>query len=65
MTNMKDGDPSFGMSAYEIIAEAVEGYDFPVVYGFPSGHGAVNMPLVLGANVKLEVTKENCVLDFN
>jgi muramoyltetrapeptide carboxypeptidase len=65
MTNMKDGDPSFGKTAYEIIAEAVEDYDFPVVYGFPSGHGKVNMPIILGANVRLNVTKDECTLDFN
>lgn len=65
MTKMKDSDPSFGKTAYEIIAEAVEDYDFPVVYGFPSGHGKVNMPLIIGANVRLIVAKDSCVLDFN
>jgi len=65
MTKMKDGDPSFGKSAYEIIAEAVEDYDFPVAYGFSAGHGELNNPLILGTNVNLNVTKESCVLDFN
>lgn len=65
MSDMKDGDPSFGKTAYEIIAEAVEDYDFPVVYGFPSGHGKLNMPIILGTNVVLNVTKDECTLDFN
>jgi len=65
MTNMKDGDPSFGKNAYEIIAEAVEEYKFPVAYGFFAGHGSVNKPLIFGANVSLSVSKDSCVLDFN
>lgn len=64
MTKMKDGEPPFGKTANEIIAEAVDLYDFPVAYGFPAGHGKINKPLILGTNVNLEVGKESCFLDF-
>ncbi len=54
-TEMKDSNPYFGKSAYEIISEAVEDYEFPVVYGFPAGHGDVNIPVLLGAMAELDV----------
>ena len=65
MSEMKDGEPSFGSTAYEIIAEAVEDYDFPVVYGFPAGHGDVNYPLIFGAIAELEVNDKSYNLSFN
>jgi len=65
MTEMKDGDPSFGASAYEIIAEAVKDYKYPVVFGFPAGHGGINYPLIFGAIAELEVCDESYSLNFN
>ncbi len=57
MTEVKDSPTPFGASAYEIISRAVEGYDFPVVFDFPAGHSNPNMPIMLGAEIKLKVTK--------
>ncbi len=54
-TGMLDNPVKFGKTAYEIIAEAVEEYDFPVCYGFPAGHQADNFPLVLGTEITLSV----------
>lgn len=65
MTNMKDGKPGFGKTAYEIIAEAVKDYKFPVAFGFSAGHSTPNNPIIFGANVNLNVSKDSCVLDFN
>jgi len=56
MNGMHDSEPSFGMTAYEIIASHVEDYQYPVVFGFPAGHDGVNFPLLLGANAHLNVT---------
>ena len=36
----------------------------PVCCGFPAGHGAVNMPLVLGGRVKLDVGPEGSSISF-
>ena len=36
----------------------------PVYYGFPAGHGKMNMPLVEGARVVLDVTPEGAELSF-
>lgn len=65
MTEMKDGDPSFGMTAYEIIAEAVKDYKFPVVYGFPAGHGNINYPLLIGGMAELDINEDSYSLRFN
>lgn len=56
MNGMRDSDPSFGKTAYEIIASHVEKYDYPVAFGFPAGHDGSNYPLALGANVHLDVS---------
>ena len=57
MNAMRDSQPSFGKTAFEIIAEHVEEYDYPVAFGFPAGHDGVNFPLVLGRDVNLNVDK--------
>jgi len=66
MSDMRDKDPRdpFGMEAEEMIAEAVEPYDYPVCYGFPAGHIADNRALVLGAKAKLNVTASGATLSF-
>lgn len=57
MSDMRDNAIPFGKSAEEIISEAVAEYNYPVCFDFPSGHIDRNLPLVFGANVKLEVGK--------
>ena len=55
MTDMKDNDDPFGKTAYEIIAEAVRDYNYPVCFGFPSGHRDDNRALILGRQVNLSI----------
>jgi muramoyltetrapeptide carboxypeptidase len=63
MHDMKD--PSgFRKSAHEIILDAVSGYGYPVMFGFPAGHGRTNLSLILGREVKLEVEEKGCRLVF-
>jgi len=63
MTDMNDNKVPFGMSAEEIILDAVKEYDYPVCFGFPSGHIDDNYPLVLGKKVALNVS-EKVTLQF-
>jgi len=63
MTRMRDNDTPFGRTAYEIIQDAVEGYNYPVYFGFPAGHQEDNRALILGRKVKFEV-EEEMVLAF-
>ncbi|MGB3077242.1 MAG: LD-carboxypeptidase [Chitinophagales bacterium] len=63
LSDMKNKDEKnpFGKSAYEIIAEHVAEYDYPVCYGFPSGHEADNRTLVMGRSWEMEAATE-CVI---
>lgn len=55
-------DTQFGKTAYEIIFELIEQYDYPVAFQFPVGHERHNMSMVCGREILLEVTQENTVL---
>ena len=63
-TDLKENDEPFGKDAYEIIAEHVAEYDYPVCYGFPVGHDTVNWAMACGRTAKLEVSKEEVQLTF-
>jgi len=56
-TDMKNKDESnpFGKTAYEIIAEHVSEFDYPVCFGFPAGHESDNRALVTGAEWRMEI----------
>lgn len=51
---------------YDMIHDRITtlGVDIPVAYGFPVGHGARNFPLMEGADVKVEITKEKICLSY-
>jgi len=46
---------------HEMLAE----YDIPVLCGFPGGHGDVNLPLVMGAPVTIDVRTDGASVQFN
>lgn len=48
---------SFDALSYEIIAERVQRYSFPVAFAFPNGHVYDNRPLIIGAQTMLNVTE--------
>jgi muramoyltetrapeptide carboxypeptidase len=58
MNKMHDNEVPFNKSAYEIIAETVEEYSYPVCYNFPAGHIDDNLALILGREVSLDVDEE-------
>lgn len=61
MGNEKDNpqyEESFDAMAYQIISERVKHYDFPILYSFPNGHIHHNLPLIIGKNMTLEVSKQ-------
>ncbi|MDR3706143.1 MAG: LD-carboxypeptidase [Paludibacteraceae bacterium] len=57
-------DPSMGKTVYEIIADAVSEYDYPVCFNYPAGHVDNNIPLLLGAEVKLSVSNDKVELVY-
>lgn len=64
-TAIEDNKINFGKTAYEIIADAVKEYNYPVCFGFPAGHEADNLPLVLGAEQTLTVLKKAVFIKTN
>lgn len=63
MNDMKDNAVPFGKTAYEIIAEHVAAYDYPVAFGFPAGHEKKNLAMALGGTYNLQVQQASCILE--
>jgi len=61
-TDNKDTERPFGKSAYDIIYEQVNDYDFPICFQFPVSHNKENYALKIGAKYKLSVTDKVSVL---
>jgi muramoyltetrapeptide carboxypeptidase len=61
-TETKSGETPYGQDAFEIIREAVSGYSYPVVFGFPAGHELPDYPLLMGAEIRMEVTGEKVII---
>jgi muramoyltetrapeptide carboxypeptidase len=58
------GNP-FGKSLQEIVLEATEGTDFPILFDFPAGHLDDNRALIMGSRVELKVGKRNSKVLFS
>ena len=61
LTQIKDNSHPFGMTAEQVIADAVAEYNYPVCFGFPAGHFDNNRPLFFGLKSRIEVTEESSV----
>lgn len=61
LTQIKDNSHPFGMTAEQVIADAVAEYDYPVCFGFPAGHFDDNRPLFFGLKSRIEVTEASSV----
>jgi len=57
-------DPLMMESIQESILSAVSGYNYPVCFNFPAGHVDYNLPLILGGNATLHITKNNVELSL-
>ena len=52
-------------SVEAMLHELLAAYHIPVLCGFPGGHGDVNLPLVMGDNVTIDVRTDGATLQFN
>ena len=52
-------------SVEEMICSYLKDRDIPVLCGFPAGHGDVNLPLLMGAPVTLDVRDTGATLTFD
>lgn len=58
-------DKSLGKELYGALAYILKEYDFPVSFGFPTGHVTYNLPMICGAEVTFEVSKKEVKLAYN
>ena len=63
-TEFKDANGQT-ISVEAMINELLKPYHIPVLCGFPAGHGDVNLPLVMGAPVSIDVRSNGATLKFN
>jgi muramoyltetrapeptide carboxypeptidase len=52
-------------STEAMLSSYLKKYDIPVMCGFPAGHDDVNLPLVMGAKVEMNVTDKGATLAFD
>ena len=52
-------------SVEAMLHDMLKTYNIPVLCGFPAGHGDVNLPLVMGAPVSIDVRNDGATLQFN
>ncbi len=50
----REGESSYKEEVIRIIQEIIPSPSYPIVYGLPCGHGAVNLPLPLGLPAELD-----------
>ena len=62
--NETEEDPEMNRTIYEIISYAVKDYDYPVCFNFSAGHIDDNFPLVMGADVSMEVEPQGTEIVF-
>lgn len=54
----------FGQTPEQLIAEIVKAYDYPVCFGFPTGHIDDNRAMVVGKHATLTVTAQKTTLTY-
>jgi len=63
-TEMKETKIPWGKSAGQIISEAVAGYKYPLLSGFPAGHTDDNRAFYIGRQAKIEIRKDEAVFFY-
>ena len=59
MSNIKKNTTEWGTSIEQLILDALSAYNFPILFDFPAGHEDDNRALILGRNVKIDVTNDH------
>jgi muramoyltetrapeptide carboxypeptidase len=60
----KETTTPFGQTEYEIIRNIVKDYNYPVCFGFPSGHDVSNYALKLGIKHELKVDAKSILSEL-
>jgi muramoyltetrapeptide carboxypeptidase len=59
MTDIKDTELPFGESVHDIILRTVREYNYPIIFGFPSGHENPNLAWIHGTSASISVNESN------
>ncbi|WP_299128585.1 LD-carboxypeptidase [uncultured Winogradskyella sp.] len=65
MSKLRKNTTLWGTSFEQLILDALEDYDFPIVFGMPAGHEKDNRALILGKTVVLKSSKLESSIRFN
>jgi muramoyltetrapeptide carboxypeptidase len=57
-------DAQMMKTVHEIILDSVADYGYPVCFDFPAGHVDYNLPLILGADVSVDVNTQYSVIKY-
>lgn len=52
-------------STEAMLSQYLKQYNIPVICGFPAGHDDTNVPLVMGAKVKMDVNSDGATITFD
>jgi muramoyltetrapeptide carboxypeptidase len=63
-SKVKDNEIGFGKTVYEVIADLVSEYNYPIAYDFPIGHEIHNMTIICGRKGTLAIDENAAVLSF-
>ena len=64
INKIPENDPRFVLTVEEIILNALEGENIPVLFDFPAGHIEENNSLIMGRKVSLKVGKKTSKVKF-
>ncbi|HEX5169831.1 MAG TPA: LD-carboxypeptidase [Cyclobacteriaceae bacterium] len=64
MSNISETENPFGESVEEIILDKVKEFEYPVSFGFPTGHDFPNLAWRCGAEAELKITSEGGSLTY-
>lgn len=63
-TNINEVRHDFDINQMDIISRKLEKYKIPVAYAFPAGHIANNWPLIMGAELTLDVKQDGVNISY-
>ncbi len=58
ISEKEEDDIPFGKTVYDVVAEHVAKYHYPVAFGFPIGHEKVNLAIRMGDQVSFSVNSD-------
>ncbi len=63
-SDMKDNETKFGKTAYEIIADTVKEFNYPIIFDFKAGHIKENNALIFGIETEINVNEDFSEINF-